>query len=191
LDLVSRNKFWELRISLVNAFPELNTSLIRPTTDGEPYIAKPSGCLFIHTIHDDTNDAKLSYRPFRWYIEQTGHATAASENKPKYWTPYGSTIYLDPTPDATYDLNVYYRQRPTLLSAGTDTTAIGDEWDEVIIRLATVKAMIALHMYAEMKTEKEALLDILASKLGILNNEEKDTKRHFEVDIGYHQWGYR
>lgn len=117
-------------------FPELITSTSSSTADGTAYVSVPSDCLVVYEVFDDTSNVRLNWIPFRDYLAKTDRDTTTAEDSPEGWTRSGSYIYLYPTPDSTYSLTIYYRKRPTSLSETTDTTAIGSEWDDVILELA-------------------------------------------------------
>ncbi|MCK9597899.1 MAG: hypothetical protein M0R06_02590 [Sphaerochaeta sp.] len=117
-------------------FPELITSTSSSTSDGTAYVSTPSDCLVVYEVFDDTSNVRLDWIPFRDYLAKTDRDTTTAEDSPEKWTRSGSYIYVYPTPDSTYSLTIYYRKRPTALSADADVTAIGAEWDDVILELA-------------------------------------------------------
>lgn len=171
-------------------FPELESNQQRTTTDGTAYVAKPLDCTVIETVYDSENDYKLTYRPYKWYLRQTGHATSTAEGEPKYWTPYGLYVYFHPTPDDAYDMEIKYRRRPALLSATTDVTEISPEWDEYIVKLATCKGFYALQDFAKGKVWKDEFIEGIAGKLRMQNISVLDTKEYLRPDSTYLDWGY-
>jgi hypothetical protein len=185
VDLTTKNKFWDLKMPTNFDFPELRTSTTATTTAGTPYIVSPTDLLYIRHIHNDTSDMKLDKIRFMEYVRDTGRATSNSYSKPLQWIRDGGNIYLYPTPDATYTLSVYYRKRPAAMSATTDTTVIGAEWDEPILWLATVQACMRLNDFDKMKIWLEALVESLSSKLGIYAKEEVDTADKFRPDFAH------
>jgi len=155
------------------------------TTAGTAYVSVPSTALIIRDVFHYTDDYML--RPIGWaeYVERTGKATTASRGAPTEWVRSGSYIYLSPTPDATDSLYIYYRKRPTLLSSGTDVTAIGAEWDEVIVRMAACQSFLQLGMGDRLKVEKEELNDAIGGLLGIYNQEFRHSNKYMGVDPAY------
>ncbi len=196
LDLCSRTEFWGLKFPKNFTFPELDVPATPVNTvAGTAYIAAPSDCLFIHTVHNVTSDRKLTRIPsIRKYTEKTGRATTASRGTPTEWIRFANDsgvgrIYLYPTPDAVYAMTAFYRKRPALLT-GTDTTAIGAEWDEPILKLAVIQSLMRLKDYDKAKIEKQEWLDMMSGKLGFYTKEEKDGSQFFYVDPAYKDFGY-
>jgi len=171
-------------------FPELASNQQRTTTDGTGYIAKPLDCTVIDTVYDVTNDYKLTHKLYKWYLRQTGHADTSAEGKPKFWTPYGLYVYLHPTPDSAYQLEIKYRRRPVLLSATDSVTEISPEWDEYIEMLATVKGFFHLQDFDKALKWKAEFIEGIAEKLRMQNIPVLDTKEHLRPDSNYLDWGY-
>jgi len=65
----------------------------------------------------------------------------------------------------------YYRKVPAVLT-GTNTTAIGKEWDEVILQMAYVIGKEWLGEYEEAATMKKDLAESFAGIIGIYDSEE-------------------
>jgi hypothetical protein len=189
-DLTTRDTFWGLRVPFKFAFPELNTSTTKTTTAYRPYIDVPTDALVASTIHDTSNDVKLKNMAWRDYIRKTGRADTASAGKPTYWTRYGSYYYLYNTPDSAYVMTVYYRKRPALLSATTDVTAIGAEWDEVILKLAVIQTLMRFKDYEKAEVEKKEWLDLVASKVSIYRQEMGDRGDVRKPDQSYFDFTY-
>jgi hypothetical protein len=190
MDLCTRNRFWDVKMPHNFDFPELNVSESRTTADGTASVATPSQALFITTVFDDTNKRKLSKMSPREYFSKTDRATAAAEGQPTNWTRYGSNLYLWPTPAATYSLSVYYRKRPAEMSDDLDVTAVGAEWDEIILKLAVIQSMMRLKAYDDAAKEKADWTMKVQDLIGIYGKEEIDQRHLAEVDIVYHDWGY-
>ncbi len=130
--LTSRDKIGSSRIEI----PELETSASATATDGVAYVAVPSDCISVIEIFDETSDKQLTWIPWSEYISKTDRGDTSAEDAPSYWVRSGSNIYLYPTPDSTYTLTVYYRKRPADLSADSDVSVLGEEWDDVLLELA-------------------------------------------------------
>ncbi len=193
VELCSINKFPVGRRLQNLTFPELDTFDDSATIDGTPYIARPDRCLHIHTVWDMSNDSGLSERPRNWYVEQTGRATASSEDEPSYWIPgvYPKRTYLYPTPDSAYNMRTYFRKRPSRLVNNGDTTAIGEEWDEAILALASAKAHMWLRDFENAKMWRSEFASIVSSLLGMTNKEQQDVKHYFRPDPAYIDFSYR
>lgn len=191
-ELCSMNKVPVGRRLREIVFPELDTHADSATTDGIPYIARPSDCIHIHTVWDITNDNKLSERHRDWYIEQTGRADTNSEGDPKFWVPgvYQGRTYLQPTPDDAYNMRTYFRKRPVRLVDDSDTTTIGEEWDEPILQLASAKAHMWLRDFGNAKLWREEFMTTVASLVGMQYKEARDLKDWFHIDQAYDQFNY-
>jgi len=171
-------------------FPELDTSKNESTIDGQAYISRPSNTLAIHTVWDTTNDRKLDSKSSKWYFEQTGRADTASEGDPLYWIPYGNLVYLYPTPDNAYNMNIYYRKRPDRLVNDGDVTAIGEEWDEAILQFAKSKAMADLRDFTASAFWKKEFMETIVGQVGMQEKEAIDLKEFFRIDSAYDDFGY-
>lgn len=176
-EITTRNRWWGRKIDFY--FPQLETDSDREssaitTTDGVAYVSVPSDALIIRDIWDRSNDRALD-RLASWgeYVDQTGRATASSENKPTEWIRNGTYIYLHPTPDATYNLRVYYRKIPIDL-ATTATTVIGEEWDDIIISLAKIKGQLWLGEKDNLKENKDEWFEKVDGLIGIYAEEDRD-----------------
>lgn len=171
-------------------FPELNVTANKTTVAQQAWVTVPTDMLITYTIHDTTNDRKLKGIGWREYMRRTGRADSDSADDPTHWVRYGGNYYLYPTPDAAYVLDVSYRKRPTALSAATDVTAIGAEWDEAILKLAVIQTLMRFKDYEPALVEKKEWLDMMASKIGIYTQELGDRGDYLKPDQSYHQWGY-
>jgi hypothetical protein len=181
MQLTTQNRFWGLKRSFY--FPELETvDTSQSTTDGQQYINVPSDCLVIRHVWDYTNDFSMEQIPWREYLKKSDRMDTSVEGKPTMWTRSGSYIYLYPTPDSAYNLYVYYRKRPALLT-GTNTTAIGAEWDEPIVYLATYKAFLQMGRYQESTLMKNEFLSQVSSLMGIYDQEERDQDMQIYPDM--------
>jgi hypothetical protein len=171
-------------------FPELEKSSSATTTDGTAYVESPSDTLFIRTVFDDDNETKLNKISWISYIKKTDRADTDAENKPNKWTRAGGgtgrgRIYLYPTPDDAYDLTVYYRARPSRLSNASDTTAIGEEWDEIILKMAVWQTLMRLKEYEKAKEEKEVVDQMIRDMRGIYDRENIDRHVILQPHQGY------
>ena len=160
-------------------FPEMEKFTPAQTADGTAYVESPSDTLFIRTVFDDTSTVKLKKISWLQYIKKTDRATASAENNPNKWTRAGGgtgrgRIYLYPTPDAAYDLTIYYRATPARLSDSDDTTAIGEEWDEIILKMAVWQTLMRLKEYDKAEKEKDVVDEMIRDLRGIYDRENID-----------------
>lgn len=156
-------------------FSELETSTSSNTTDGTAYVATPSDALFVRRVFDDTSNRKLTKIDHDDdYVGYEDRDTATAEGEPREWARSGANIYLYPTPDDTYAMTIYYRKRPTALSAGGDKTAIGAEWDEPILMLASYQSAVRLNDINRYKVFKEEYESMMDNLVGIYDIEDLD-----------------
>jgi hypothetical protein len=181
-DLATRDMFWSMSLPSGFIFPQLATSASSNTTDGVAYVAMPTDAFVLNTIHDATNDRKLESIPFKEYIEKANRADTDSEGKPQHWTRRGTSIFLYPTPDATYSLTVYYRKVPAAMSGGTDVTVLGAEWDEPILKLAVIQSLMRLGEYDKANYEKADWQESVAARVGAYLRNETDRKTYLIPD---------
>ncbi len=192
LDLTTRNRFWDVPIPRFFDFPELKTSTTKTTTAGTAYVVTPTDALFIRHLWDSTNDRKLNKIRFHKYVDAGGRASSSARGKPTEWVREGANIYLLPTPDATYTIYVYYRKRPAALSDAADVTAIGAEWDEPILLLATAQSFLRLGEPDKSLLWQKEFISSLAGKIAIYAQEDKDLKDQMKPDLAYlKQFEYR
>ncbi len=190
MDLATRNRFWDLKIPTNFEFPELNVADSRSTSDGVPYVLRPSETLHTYWLFDNTNKRKLVKISPREYFAKTDRSTLAAEGQPTNWTRYGTYLYLWPTPAATYDISVYYRRRPAAMSMEIDTTAIGAEWDEPILKLAVIQSMMRLKQYENAAMEKQEWMSKMQDLVGIYGKENLDREHIAKTDDQYHDFEY-
>ena len=168
-------------------FPEIETDVSSNTTNGTPYISKPTDCLFVQTIDDTTTDKKLHNISWMDYIGKTGRATSSQKSNPSNWVTRGSYIYLFPTPDATYVLKVYYRKRPAALT-GTGTTDIGSEWDDILENLAIYQSFMRLGEPEKAKFYYEHYMNMISDILGIYDREDLDRESKRKPHPSYYDY---
>lgn len=197
IDFTTRDRFWELRFPADFYFPELEViDASKSTSDGVAYVDTPAKTLLVRWVWDSTNDYKLTrFESWIKYIEKTGRATAASEGKPtKYIRVAGGgtdRIYLYPTPDTAYSLEIGRRKIPAELT-GTDVTAINEIWDEPILKLAVIQTLMRLKEYEKARIEKAEWIDMVRSKVDVYSQEYRDAKKAKIIpDITYLDFRYR
>lgn len=185
MTLTTGNRFWGLKKNFY--FPELETVGSANTVDGTAYISTPADCLVIRQVWDSTSDVKLDRIGWKTYVEYTGRADASSEAAPSEYIRQGAYIYLYPTPDAVYAMRVYYRKRPAVLT-GANTTVIGAEWDEPIVKLATAQSWLRLQDLGKYKAWREEFLSDVSGLIGIYDREEEDEDGFIRPDTAYLNW---
>ena len=181
MTLATKKRYFDGRRYHTIYFPELEVvDTSQSTTDGTAYLTTPTDCLHIRKIFDETNNVKLTAISVDEYLSYTDRDTAASEGKPTEYVRMaeaatsGSRIYLHPTPDDEYSLYIYYRKRPAELDDDTDTTLLGDEWDEPILKLAVIQAQMRLKEYDKAKLEKEEWRSMMNELVGVYDGEKLD-----------------
>ncbi len=181
--LTSGNRLFGLRKNFY--FPELEAkSSVLSTVDGTAYVTTPTDTLIVRSVWDSTSDRSLKNIGWDTYLEGTGRADTSAEGPPTAWVRSGSYIYLRPTPDAVYSLYAYYRKRPALLT-GTTASAIGPEWDDVIVLMAVCQGFSVMGDYEHLKQAKEDLAERVAELIGIYEQEGKGKKEFMQIDPSY------
>ena len=183
MTLTTGNRVWGLKKDFY--FPELETSTTASTVDGTAYVSVPTDALIVRTVWDSTSDRKLDRIELVTYSEYTGRADTTAEDAPTKYMRRGGYLYLYPTPDAVYSLTIYYRKRPTLLSGASDVTAIGAEWDEPLVKLATAQSWLRLQNIEKYKLWREEFLSDVSALIGIYDQEERDEKGFIRPDPAY------
>jgi hypothetical protein len=171
-------------------FPELSVSTTVNTLAERAWVLVPTDMIITETIHDTTNDVKLKNIAWRDYIRKSGRGDSDESGEPTHWVRRGGYYYLWPTPDAAYVLEVFYRKRPAALSAATDVTVVGAEWDEAILKLAVIQTLMRFKDYESALVEKKEWMDMMASKVGIYTQELGDRGDFMKPSQAYHTWTY-
>lgn len=142
LDLVTRGRFEELKQFGPIPIPALDATTTQATAIGMTDFALPPNALFIVSIRDLTNDQPIRQKGIRWYDRNK----TSTDSKPQYYAEYGGRIYLEPSTDAAYSLQIRYRKKITLpaLTEDTHTPIIGEEWHECIELGATYRGARSL-----------------------------------------------
>lgn len=188
-DLTTKNRYMGLRKNFV--FPTLETSIADTTVDGQAYIVTPSDCLIVRHVYDTTNNVKLERINWYTYVSYTDRETATSEGKPNEWIRSAGNIYLHPTPDSAYDLDIFYKKTHPALTLTTDTTLLGDEWDDIVVQLAVIKGQMWMNDWDKVKLLKDAWMEDVSAMLGIYDQEEKDMHHNLTGDSSYNNYEYR
>ena len=187
MSFCARRKIAGKRVHL----PELESiDTSKATQDGITYVIKPTTAFVVLSVYDTTNDSELTYKPSRWYLQQQDRANTDNEGEPSYWSPYSNKLYLYKTPDDAYGLEIPFRRRPTLMSASTDTLDIGEEWDEIILKLAVIQSLEKLNQTDRAKKEMEIWLMTVRDMLGMWDEAEEGREEYARPDPAYFNWGY-
>jgi len=181
--LTTGNRFWQIKRNF--RFPELEASDTATTVAGTAYVSTPSGAMVVQRVHDTTNDVKLNKIGWGTYVGYTGRASSTSRGKPSEWARRGDYIYVHPTPDDEYELEVFHRKRPTAMSANSDVTEIGAEWDEPIVQLAVAQSWLRLQNAEKYKLWMDLFKDSVVGLIGIYDHEEIDEKGYIHPDEAY------
>ena len=171
-------------------FPQTEISGTKTTTDGENYVAVPTGCIYIEDIYDETNNRWLEPIPHREFIQYTDRSDTNAENKPTEWVRHGSdagvdNVYLHPTPDTTGEtLRIYHKKLVTYLT-GSGVTVISAEWDEIILQLALLKGLRWTKEYETLSVEAKTLGALLDQQVGLYKKEELGRDQFMRPSITY------
>jgi hypothetical protein len=87
-------------------------------------------------LEDTTSSRKLIYVPYSELDQTIPYPEGTSEGKSNWYTEFGDYIEFIPIPDAAYNLYIRYSQYPVALSADTDQSPFGIEWDHIIVFLS-------------------------------------------------------
>lgn len=114
---------------------------------------------FLLDLRDNTNNRKFSKTHWQVIdrIEQTS-------GQPVRYYLFNSMINLDPIPDNVYDLQLRYRRNPELLGSGATFDLLGDEWEEPIIVISTIKGAQGLGLAEVAAAQRQLLEPMLASR---------------------------
>jgi hypothetical protein len=186
--LTTKNKFWGMRKQFY--FPQLEVNTSENTTDGTAYIAVPSDALMTRYLYNTTSDTYLSQVPFDRYVKTSGRATASSEGAPTTWIRRGGYYYLNPTPDATYAISVFYRKIPAALSGASDVTLIDSSWDPIILEYAVVKGYQWLQQYDKAEVVRKELTEELSDKFGTYEKEDETKEVNWTPSPQYYDFEY-
>lgn len=146
-------------------FRQLRAKTTVPTVAGTRAYTLPAGAGTILRVRDTTNQRKIT---------KIGDARAAAlvnteiTGEPEKYILYATTFELHPTPDAAYNIELYYKLTITDLVAG-DTPLIPESWHPGIITLSRycywddqgdlVKATAALNLFNAWVREQPVEVD--------------------------------
>jgi hypothetical protein len=153
-------------------FPELeqgDTSQTVNTTDTNT-LTIPYNAMVIRHVRDDTSDYVLKRVSQTEMWKKWGNSGTGA---PKYWYRDDTVIRIQPDADDTYSMRILFKARPDALSDNTDTTAIGSEWDEIILQLAVIKAHYRLREFPEANAKVPIVQQMIRNIAGIYNEEQR------------------
>ena len=180
MELTTQNRFWAVKKNI--KFPELLTlDTTQSTVDGVAYIDVPSDAVVVHNLIDTSNDRGLDRITPAIYFDYTDRSDTGAEGEPVEYTRTGDYLYLHPTPDDAYTTEILYRKRPAALT-DTNTTVIGEEWDNAILTLAAYTGFSWIGEPEKAKASKAEFMEILAGRVGIYDQEEKDSNNTLHAD---------
>ena len=100
------------------------------------------------------------------------------KGQPTVYTVFSRSILLGPLPDkSTYLLEINWSKRPTTLSADSDTSSLGAEWDEVFKQGTLERAYAGMGMIDEANYWASLYRDADGNPVGLcrrLMNAERD-----------------
>lgn len=176
--LVTMDRMWGIKRSLY--FPEIEVNTDKTTVASTATIDKPTDCISVREVYDATNNVHLEWQSWNNYVAKTDRYT--STGKPTFWHHKGNYLYLYPTPDDAYTMRVYYRQIPAALSGASDVTAIGVEWDDVVLDFADYQSRMWTREYEIAKTVKDAASARVAELVTVYDDEEKARRERLRPD---------
>lgn len=191
ITLTTKNRFWGLNRDFY--FPELETSGTTSCTDGTAWVQTPARCLFVREVWDSTNDVHLKKISWNDYVGRAGRTDSTAEGDPKYWVVRDATgsnnayklIWLYPTPDGAQGITMYYRKIPAILEDDDDVTAIGVEWDEIILQLAAIQSHVKLGEFDKAEYKKKEWIEMVSGIIGIYDKEDLARKDVRSIKQGY------
>jgi hypothetical protein len=191
IDLTTKNRIWGLKKNFY--FPELMTTSTTSCTDGTAWVQTAARCLYVEGVHDSTNDVQLHKISWNDYEGRVGRADTDSEGDPTHYAVHGSTgnnneykvIWLYPTPDSSQGITIAYREIPAELSAATDVTAIGVEWDEPLLQLAVIQSHVRFNEFDRAEYKKKEWLETISSLIGIYDKEDLARKDIRSLNYSY------
>jgi hypothetical protein len=142
-------------------------------------------------VFDVDNERRLKrFTSFREYFKKTDREDTDKEGQPTKWVRSGTSLYLYPTPDDEYSMEVFYYSIPDEMSDSTDTTELDDCWDEIILKLAVIKYHIAVKDFQYVKILKDDYYNSIRELAGIYDIEKYDTKEYMHANYAYNNYDF-
>lgn len=115
-----------------NDFEDLFVFQTIPTAADDKDYTLNTDVISVRSVVDVTNSVTVR----RLAIENFLRLDPTTTGPPERWARAGGLLYLWPTPDAVYSIEVGYNKEPTRLSAGTNTTVLPGAFDQAILLFA-------------------------------------------------------
>lgn len=110
---------------------------------------------YIVDVRDNTNNRIINQR----FIKDYDRLVVTSGQPVRYYR-FGDSLFLDPTPNAIYEISIRYKIRPQdLVSAGI--ALIEREWDEILVVMTVIKGLQAFKQWDEANAQKAYLEQLL------------------------------
>ncbi len=149
-----------------------------PTVSGQEDYPLPS--TVIHLLHpirflEGTGSADsgwaLDFLTKQEYddYEINPNRTSPGTGDPLRYTVFSGSILLSPIPDSSSNyLEIDWTKRPTTLSSGSDSPALGAEYDEVIKQMVMHRLFRSVEMYQEADYWRSLYEDARGTPVGLL-----------------------
>ncbi len=146
--------------------PVLRRNQTSAFASGNPYVTPPADFLYAYSfaVVDAFGNYTYLLRKDVNFLREA-YPSQASTGKPKYYSQFDvDSLFVGPTPDAAYEVQLNYKYRPeSLVTAGT--TWLGDNFDAALLNGALVEAIRFLKGEKDMvdlydKMYKEALVTL-------------------------------
>ena len=95
--------------------------------------------------------------------EYMGKTDYDAEGIPNRFHPFGTNVILYVVPDAVYALEIDYRERPAILTAGL-ATVIPEEWDEAVILGTIYRIYQSFQEHAKFVLAKNDFVDYVRGR---------------------------
>ena len=114
------------------------------------------------------------------YVRELYHA--GSTGRPDYVARHGGVAYFDRVADQAYTWTVYYKFRIVAFTT-TQTSPLGGEWDEALIRHATYNAFATLRQWQLADYHLKSYYSYVQGRLGDVEETEGAWNESFAGDI--------
>lgn len=118
------------------SIPECQTGTTVTTISGVVEYDKPSDLITVTGFFDWTYN-------LRRITKQATLANRSTQTKPSNYYVYGSKIWLYPTPDSTYTLDLLYNKKLPKLTS-TEDSVLGDDMNDLVVLYACYLLFISV-----------------------------------------------
>lgn len=138
---------------------------------------------------DDAKCRQLVYRPAWFQNKIRPYPAGDATNTPKYYWVVGSTLYLNPIPDAAKDLYILLHSWSTDMSADANSPSLTNV-DDVIVAGAVYRAYMSLPQLdaAEMAPQWKREFDELALEANLIDRKKggwRAVARKYDAYVRY------